>query len=74
MKKKASGEAKYEEHCQDQCHPHGKGKALYFMGIGVVLLMYGLHFSFVTLDIAAAMIGAIMLLKGAVKFVHASRE
>lgn len=57
--------ASKEAFCPAPMHGHHKGKALLSIGMGVVLIVFGLNY--ISMGMAAAVIGAIIVLKGAVK-------
>jgi len=63
--KKMPMHASKEAFCPAPMHGYYKGKALASMGIGLVLIVFGLNY--IGMNMAALVIGAIIVLKGAVK-------
>lgn len=63
---------KMSNDCAMDCHPHGRGKALMHVAIGVLLVAFGFGIYIKSIETLALMMGVLFVLKGAVKMMHTS--
>ncbi|VVB56622.1 Uncharacterised protein [uncultured archaeon] len=57
------GEAYCE--CCPTPHPYGRGKALFAVAIGILLILFG--FQYITIQVLALVLGVLYILKGSLR-------
>jgi divalent metal cation (Fe/Co/Zn/Cd) transporter len=68
MKNKKMNKSSSDMACESYyCHPHGRGKALYNLAIGLFLIMFGFGIFIQNIEMLALGLGVLFVLKGGIK-------
>ncbi len=75
MKKKTTSKCMEMENCpacgKKECaccpmpHPYGRGKALFSVAMGILLILFG--FQYITLEVMGLVLGVLFILKGSLR-------